>query len=280
MFGWWANCLINQPTLQTPLHFLRALSAQFPDTIFVIMQSCRDWKDYFNAALVRISGIGNSTGAAHSFTFMKRRDYHIDTHGQPTSAFSDSASPDDVLMLPRKYIHSSDLCQPPLVAMPAGRIDRLRSQAAPRILPRNVYSKDQRDGLLASASKLDEFPFHLTEAAEYLRQLAGGHVPLDTSSTRLDVAPLPTILFPTSLPTAISKFEPPINLIEPPDAVKLITAKAVRDKAMLETKRKRGRGKLSTETADAAPPLSMVDVADVGVDCVDEHGDIVERSGA
>ena len=109
--------------------------------------------------------------------------------------------------------------------------------------------------------------------------MAGFPVRMLASRSRL-LSRLPGILFPSALPLAVSKFEPPINLIEPPDAVKLITAKAVRDKETLEKKRKRGRGKLATETPVATPPLSIVDVADVGVECVDENGDIIDRTCA
>ena len=275
MFGYWANCLVNQPTLETPEPFRLALSKQFPDTCFSILHSVRDWKDFFNGALVKMGGMGQSVGSAHAFTFIKRRDYHSDTHGEPTKdpSFSDPESPDDVLLLVRKYIHSPELSQPPLVAIPATRVAVLKSQPAPRVLPRGQYNKAQQDALKASAAQLEAFPFYLTKAAAYLRGLASGSP--STCEGDATLAPLPDILYPAPVPSATEVWEAPRTLVELPDNVKLITAKAVRDKKALETKRKRGRGQLATLAPPSEAPESVEGVdMDLDVSYVDENGDI------
>ena len=268
-----ANCLVNQPTLEDPVAFRDALRCQFPETLFEILESVRDWRDYFNSAQVKLGGMGQSVGAAHSFVFIRRGDYHADTYGEPTSEFSDPTSPNDVLMLVRKYMHSPELSQAPLVVMPAARLALLRSQPPPRVLPREVYSTEQAKSLEKTAKMLEEFPYCLTRAAAYLRRLAYGSPP----STHAVVVPTPTLLFPTRRPTTLCTWEAPRNLIEPPDAVKLITAKAVRDKSALENKRKRGRGALATvRPPSGPPPLAITDDVAIGAEDVDVDGDFVE----
>ena len=93
---------MNQPTIEDPVAFRDALRCQFPETLFDILESVRDWRDYFNTALVKLGGMGQSAGTAHSFVFIRRGDYHDDTYGPPTSEFSDPNSPNDVLLLVRK----------------------------------------------------------------------------------------------------------------------------------------------------------------------------------
>ena len=223
MFGYWANCLVNQPTLETPSDFKDALLKQFPNTLFDILPGVRDWKDFFNAALIKFEGMGSSLKAAHSYCFIKRSNLPPDMYGAATSDFVDPASPHDVLLLVRKYIHSPELSQPPLVVLPASRVAILKSQKRmPPFLPRLVYSKSQIADLEKTAKKLEEFPFRLVRAATYLRSLADCSADEKDRSVSLiaDVSLFPVLRDPIA--SAIVAWQAPPNMIEPPQVVKLI----------------------------------------------------------
>ena len=173
MFGHWATILLRQPVLETPQSFVDALKRAFPDTDFYIVSHVRLWGDWVESILVTMSGMGGSVGAAHSFVWVRRHDYPVSTFGEPANAFDEPAHPGDVIMIPRKYMASTAVCQQPIVAMPYSRLNLLRAQSHPypKFAPRLKYSVDQKKKLMSTAAKLEQFPFFLNQAAAYLKSL-------------------------------------------------------------------------------------------------------------
>ena len=176
MFGHWARCLLRQPTLQTPVAFKQALSRSFPDTEFVVLSHVREYAEWFAEAMVHIEGMAHSVGAAHSFTFTRRQTYELGKYGAPTSQFNDPSHANDVILIPRKYMASNELCQTPLVVMPYHRLQMFRDSGivSPPIASRLVYSDTQRKELKKTAKLITQYPFNLRDAANYLESLANG----------------------------------------------------------------------------------------------------------
>jgi hypothetical protein len=270
MFGDWSNVLVKQPTLETREDFRNVLSKKFPETIFTILTAVRDWKDYFNTGLVKFEGMGNSVGAAHSFVFVKRKDYDVGKHGEPTIAFTTHPpSPHDVILLVRQYMQSQELSQEPLVVIPAASAKNIMHQSMPNILPRMEYSVAQSKSLESRAKKLEQFPYKLTRAADYLKSLARNEV-TDVCESLVHKFVFPQ---PDGMLAHAVAWQPPHNLIEPPEVVKLIVAKAVRDTAIFNRKRKKGIGKMNPSNASAVSAFeSGAIVLGVDPDAIDEHG--------
>ena len=155
MFGLWAAFLLRQSTLETPSDFIDALTSGFPDTSFEILSHKREFTNWMGKMRIGFSGMGGSTGAAHSFTFMRREDCDTDRYGQIKSSFTEPAHRQDVVMMPRKYMASTELCQSPQVALPHERLQLFLNagHGNPTIAPRLQYSKDQIDRLEVTATK-------------------------------------------------------------------------------------------------------------------------------
>lgn len=252
-FGSWATHLCSEKTLETPTDFLTSLSKAFPKTRFQMLDYVRNWAAYLSDLMVKSEGIGGSVGAAHSFCCARRSEFDVVSFGQPSSAFPELPASDDVIMVCRKYMHSAMLAQPPLVALPVGRLKLLRGGRPTQMVARDAYSPAQASELAKTARKLLEFPFHLERAAAYLMELAAG-----SEKHWQPLPPTPTIHLtnPPHLEWSLSKsfVIPPANVIDPPSSQQARPV-LVKPLARKQPARKRARkGKMS-----AGPPLLQPD---------------------
>ncbi len=232
--------------------------------------NCYHRKDFLTDALIRISGISNSVGTCHSFTWIRRADLDVDRYGQPESNYVDMPSPNDVVLLARQYLHVAELNQKPLVAIPEARGNRLVHRDTPvRLLARREYNSEQKRELGKTADLVSAFPYHLHRAASYLRSLVAG-------TTHLGKSARPALHFtPPHSETATVAWIAPPNAIEPPEAAKIVTISPVSSKAAFGRRYGRGRGSLSAHRVTERPPdLALVEGA-VGSIAVGAHGDLV-----
>ena len=273
MFGNWGLCLSHQPTLQEPEDFRATLAKQFPDTQFELTHFCYDFKDVLNETCVKLAGFGGAVDAAHSFCFLRRA--HLDTalYGEAVSEFAEPAAQNDVCLLVRKYMHVSELCQPPLVVLPASRVERVRRHLGNlTVLPRMHYSQKQKADLEKTAKTLSQFPFRLERSAAYLRALAHG-----TTHTGIPVPTAPSILAvrePEIHPSVA--WVAPANLIEPSSKIKIVTAKPVASKKQLGSARSRTHcGKMKPMRGGTEPKGLDVIHGVVGLPEVGAYGDLL-----
>jgi len=274
MFGVWARHLSRQNVLQTPSDFRAALSQAFGlDTSFEVMDYVRNWQRYFDRLHVAVSGHGQSTNTAHSFTWLRRSSIDEERWGQVTSQFRDPAHPDDAVLLVRKYMHTGELVQAPLVALPACRLAQLGEGAPSLFVERLKYSQDQRTALYKTADILEQFPYNLSRAAAYLRALADER---DHAWCALPLTTSVDFLSPVVPSEPLVVWKAPPNLIEPPESAKLIQAVHRLSDERRAPKRKPGRGRMNPQQADRVVPPAMyrgeggADMPVVGL-----HGDLV-----
>ena len=252
-FGYWATFLMHQPTLQTPQDFVNSLAIQFPDTTFVLLSFVRDFKDLLAECCVHIAGMGGSVGSCHSFTWLKRQSVDTDRYGQISSAFTDIQHPEDVVVLVRKYMHTKELNQPPLVALPRARFEKLLTRTDPiGIVPRLVYTEKQKKDLRATAALLTQFPYRLQAAGAYLESLADGSRDYWTPFRATALVQLATAIRVNPADHAI--WIAPPNCIEPlADAKRLTAVPVVHKRSLLNKRRRTGRGRMSANTATDGP---------------------------
>ena len=170
------------------------------------------------------------------------------------------------------FLHTTALSQKPLVVLPADRTRAMSSHGVrePPILPRLVYSANQREHLVSTASKVELFPFSLHRTGSYLRNLAAGR------ARQWEPPPPALHLFTGSsiaLRSSIINVSPR-NIIEPACTVKPIRVAPVSTKISDKRRRAVGRGKMS-----AAEPLPSEAVRmqqlELGLPEVDHGGEIV-----
>ena len=275
MFGQWSTMLIRQPTLQTPLAFKIALETYFPDSTFVILSHVRLFCNWFAECMVSITGMFGSVGSAHSFVFVRRGSYDAQQYGQPDNNFNELPLDGDVVLIPRKYMHSAGVCQQPLVVLPRARLQQFVDGPVrrPGIAPRLVYSADQKKSLKQTADRVSEFPFLLLEASAYLHALADGATNFwATEPHAISVCTFEQPQLARRI-DAPGHWLVPANTIEPPQTARTLKARPVAKKYVRT--RKKGRGRMSAQVADAAPPP----LADAGgvVYAIDVDGDIVQQ---
>ena len=165
MFGLWAKCLANQQTLEVPSDFMSVLGVQFPYTTFSLLSYTRDWQDRLADCLFKISGMGNSVGTCHSFAHLRRSTVDVQKYGAIESSFTDAPDPDDVVMLPRKYMHMDQLNQPPVVILPKARFLLMLGREDPmRTVPRLIYNKKTERGLVENSREGSRIPVLVEES--------------------------------------------------------------------------------------------------------------------
>ena len=273
MFGVWARHLSRQSVLQTPSDFRACLLQEFGlDTSFEVVDYVRNWQRYFDRLHVAVSGHGQSQNTAHSFTWVCRSNLDEERWGQVTSQFHDPADPHDAVLLVRKYMHVGELAQPPLVAMPARRLAQLREGAPSQFVERLKYNRDQRTALHKTADILEQFPYHLSRAAAYLRALA-----VEDDQAWCPLPPTTTVDFlcPALPSTALAVWKAPPNLIEPPESAKLVQAVHRRSDERRAPKRP-GRGRMNPQqAAPMEPPPMCRGEGDANMPAVGLYGDLV-----
>ena len=239
---------------------------------FLILSHVRDWLELLTEACVKLEGMGGSVGAAHSYTWLRRDDVP-EKFGEIESSFSEPAQPGDIVLLARKYLHTMELSQRPLVVLPIGRL-RGMSDKSLSVLPRLVYSLSQQKNLRDTAKTVEQYPYRLTRAAAYLRALADGGTEFWAPLVKDTL-----VLFAVSDRVAMpSLWVPPPDVIEPPNSARIIKALPVANKGALKRKRGVGRGKLSAALAIAAgpPPLGPMHGVVDAPHVVGEDGDLAE----
>jgi hypothetical protein len=273
MFGVWARHLSRQSVLQTPSDFRACLLQEFGlDTSFEVVDYVRNWQRYFDRLHVAVRGHGQSQNTAHSFTWLCRSSIDEERWGQVTSQFHDPADPHDAVLLVRKYMHVGELAQPPLVAMPARRLVQLREGAPSQFVERLKYNRDQRTALQKTADILEQFPYHLSRAAAYLRGLAVGD---DQAWCPLPPTTTVDFLSPSLPSTALVVWKAPPNLIEPPESAKLVQAVHRRSDERRAPKRP-GRGRMNPQqSAQVEPPPMCRGEGDANMPAVGLYGDLV-----
>ena len=275
-FGLWAQCLCAQRTLEVPSDFVNALRGQFRDSEFRVLSYVRDWCDHFNTCCVKLTGMGGSVGAAHSYTWARRGDIGM-RFGCPTSSFTEDPHPNDVLLLPRKYMSTPGLCQEPIVALPWARFQRLRDTETLRVVPRLQYSAPQARKLHDTADLVAAWPFNLANAARYLRALADGFQTFWAPLARTELVPIGrgAVAMPgLDGVQLLGVWHAPANLIEPPAHARNLVALPVRDKTVLAKKRRRGRGAMAANVVEGPPPLGPEHGIVIAVAGVLEDGDL------
>ena len=65
-------CLLRQPTLQTPLYFVRVLGLAFPDTRFTKLDYIRPWRAFLSPLGVQFTGMFGSRRSPHVYSFQQR----------------------------------------------------------------------------------------------------------------------------------------------------------------------------------------------------------------
>ena len=163
-------------------------------------------------------------------------------------------SPHDVSLMVRKYVHSSELCQPVFIAVPADHLQLLVAGQPQSFVPRLTYSMEQRAPLLKSASMLEQFPYRLREGAAYLEGLAYGtaeswqtHPGTPTVDLRARVQQGP------SPEQALTLWSPPQNAIEPELSPRVIRARE-RGQETRARPARLGRGRFRPQKREAEPP--------------------------
>ena len=172
-------------------------------------------------------------------------------------------------------MHSGAVCQQPLVVLPRARLQQFVDGPVrrPGITPRLVYSADQKKSLKQTADRVSEFPFLLLEASAYLHALADGATNFwATEPHAISVCTFEQPQLARRI-DAPGHWLVPANTIEPPHTARTLKARPVAKKYVRT--RKKGRGRMSAQVADAAPPP----LADAGgvVYAIDVDGDIVQE---
>ena len=72
-----------------------------------------------------------------------------------------------MVLLPKQFMSSAALCQPPFLILPAERIGRL-SGIFPQPLPKNPLSQNQKHEYNKTAALISQDPWGMRRAAEYL----------------------------------------------------------------------------------------------------------------
>ena len=231
-----------------------------------------DFKCVLNESCVKLAGFGGSVNAARSFCFVRRASLDVSQFGEPESEFAEAPNPNDVCLLVRRYLHVAELSQAPIVVLPASRASRVRNALASiGVLPRLGYSPKQQSDLEKTASVLCQFPFRLERAAVYLRKLAAGKT---HEGVAVPSAPSVLCVRPSD-PQPMVAWVAPTNLIEPPAAIKIVSAKPVASKKQLEGKRKRDlHGRMKPVRGGCEPKGLDVVHGIVGLPEVGAYGDI------
>ena len=85
-------------------------------------------------------------------------------------------APNDVFMLAKERMHSKHLCQPPLLVLPSACFRQLPDADRLGACPRNPLTAVKQKEFLKTAKKVESWPWHLHEAARYLRELVRTNV--------------------------------------------------------------------------------------------------------
>ena len=177
-----------------PLQDIAAIAALIRKRVFpragrtqhvMVMEGSWAWQRYFQPLCMSMTGHGASYKKnqqnivpPHVFRFIRRcqlPDHVLQPAGEAVTV-PEAAHPDDVFLLVKQYMSDVELCQAPVLFLPAERLRRLSppEDILNMLVRRNTLSDRQIKELKKTALQLESWPWRMTDAPAYLRQVIDG----------------------------------------------------------------------------------------------------------